>query len=139
MVAGPVVALVVIPSIVAPRPALPAVVAPLDDPPVVVPGDDAVAPIAGVLVRSAPAIGVVVDGVVAVPVVVDVLSFGSVTTPVPTSPAVGVAVAGVVWFTACAAAGSAATSETMAISTGITVMTRQRRRGAPVPDRDWPQ
>jgi len=157
---GAVVALVAIPSIVAPRPAPPAEAVPVVDPPLAVPGGE-LTPTVGVLVSVALEVDttegeragdVLVRVVLATPVVVDEAGdgefagvdptgLGNVTAPVPTCPLTDEPGVGpptgsdAVGLTVCAAAGSARPSDAAARSTRTAFMPRQHRRRAAVPDR----
>jgi hypothetical protein len=155
------VALVVIPSIVAPLPGPPAEPEPVLEPPLLVPGEETT-PTVGVLVRLAPAVAVVDDvdvELVSVPPDVTVLdgaaallagaegvSVGKVNAPVPTCPPLSTPEVGtlagpvvVVAPLVCAATGCAATSDKSPTNAIAVFMLRQRSQTGTVPDRDWPR
>ena len=154
---APLVELVAMPSIVAPRPAVPAEAEPPPDEPLpelggvetvtvgvlvsVAPEVTEPAALLPVLVRVCPEV-TADDGVALVVVEVDRGSVGSVTAPLPTwpcpeLPGVGPPTGSVAsGFTVCAAAGSAGISAnpTAATMTRSALMPRQRGAGARVPD-----
>lgn len=148
--AAPLVELVAILSIAAPRPALPAEALPLDDPPRLEP-DEVVAVIVGVLVKVAPAVEESVPVLLRVCPEVTVedcdgldgrgteLGVGSVTTPAPTwpcPPLPGVAPptgSVAVGFTVCAAAGTASAKPTAANAAKNAFMLRRHDPRGRVP------